>query len=112
MGQLKPDEENQYYFYSFWSAVPSEDWETTETNEELRREFETYFSFDAPVGKLHLYSYLFPSSSKFNDYVEVLGIDEFPTFVILDSEGVVLKTTDVQELLDFINDLPYAFVEE
>ncbi len=112
MGQMKPDEENHYHLYSFWSALPSENWEETETNEDLRREFETYFSFNVPVGKLHLYSYLFPDSSKFDDYVEVLGINEFPTFVILDNEGVVLKTNDANELIAFIDDLPDIFSEE
>jgi hypothetical protein len=112
IGQMKPDEENQYHLYSFWSAIPHENWEETETDEDLRRQFELYFSFDVPVGKLHLISYPSPESDKFNEYVEVLDLDEFPTFIILDNGGVVLRTTDKNELLEFINTLPDIEHEE
>ncbi|WP_332634685.1 hypothetical protein [Halalkalibacter flavus] len=106
IGQMKPDEENQYHLYSFWSAIPQKNWKEEETNNDLRRQFELYFSFNVPVGKLHLVSYPSPDSDKFNDYVEVLDLNEFPTFIILDNEGIVLRTTNVNELLEFINALP------
>ncbi|MDT8862112.1 hypothetical protein N0O92_18025 [Alkalihalobacillus sp. MEB130] len=106
IGQMKPDEENQYHLYSFWSAFPKENWEEEVIDKDLRRQFELYFSFDVPVGKLHLVSYPGPDTDKFKEYVEVLDLDEYPTFIILDHEGIVLRTTDVNELLDFIHALP------
>ncbi|WP_216830403.1 hypothetical protein [Alkalihalobacterium elongatum] len=112
IGQMTPDEEQHYHLYSFWSAIPPEDWEENETDDQLRRQFDLYSSFNVPVGKLHLISYPSPESNEFDEYVEVLGIQNFPTFVILDHEGIVLKTTDVNELLEFIDGLPFIDHEE
>ena len=112
LGQMKPDHESHHHLYAFWSVIPDENWEETETDEELRRQFELYFSFDVPVGKLSVISFLFADSGHFKDYVEVLDIEEFPTFIILDYEGIVLRTTDVTELLDFIHTLPDTEYDE
>ncbi|GAE26936.1 hypothetical protein JCM9140_3045 [Halalkalibacter wakoensis JCM 9140] len=106
IGQMKLDEEKQYHLYSFWSEIPQENWEEEETNNDLRRQFELYSSFHVPVGKLHLLSYPSPESDAFHDYVQVLDLNEFPTFIMLDHEGIVLRTTNVDELLEFINALP------
>jgi hypothetical protein len=106
-------EENQYHLYSFWSTFPYENWEETEADEEIKREFETYSSLEIPEGKLHSVEYFFPDSSKFEQYDNTLGIDEFPTFIVLDSAGEIrLITTDASEMEEFVISLPDIKDEE
>jgi hypothetical protein len=107
------NEENQYHLYSFWSTFPYENWEETEADEEIKREFETYSSLEIPEGKLHSVAYFSPDSSKFEQYDNTLGIDEFPTFIVLDSVGEIrLITTDASEMEEFVISLPDIKDEE
>lgn len=104
LSKMKAKEENQYHLYSFWTSFPYSNWEETEIDDELKHEFEIYTNkFDysrVDTSIVRLLSFHQTDS----EYIELLKITEFPTFIVLDKEGIVLRTTDVNEINEFLND--------
>ncbi len=46
----------------------------------------------------------FKSNTAGSQEEELLGIEETPTFIVLDESGIVLETTDLDEVTDFIKE--------
>ncbi|WP_158235025.1 hypothetical protein, partial [Pseudomonas sp. 2822-17] len=87
ISELKPSEDNQFNVVAFFESIPSEG-----------NENEVYemAAANMPLNKIHSY-YLFQSNS---EHVDNLNISDFPTFLVLDSSGVNLQTSDINELLE------------
>ncbi|OIJ09151.1 hypothetical protein BKP35_17280 [Anaerobacillus arseniciselenatis] len=85
ISNMKAEEENQYHIYSFWTDV-------TEIGD-----FD-YSRVDLTVVRL------IAAHKSEHEYAKALKINEFPTFIVLDNEGIVLRTTNVNEMNEFLKD--------
>ncbi|MFN7249899.1 MAG: hypothetical protein ACK4M9_03820 [Anaerobacillus sp.] len=89
LSKMKAEDENQFHLYSFWT-------EGTET------EFDTFDYSRVDTNVFRLLSFHQKENAK--EYIESLEIREFPTFIVLDNKGIVLRTTSVNEINDFLTD--------
>jgi hypothetical protein len=83
--KMKAEAENQYHIYSFWTEV-------TEIGH-----------FDYSRVDMNIVRLIAVYSSD-HEYAKALEINEFPTFVVLDNDGIVLRTTNVNEINEFLKD--------
>ena len=90
---LKPSEDNQFNVVSFFEKFPSE---------ENENEVYEMAADNMPLNKLHSI-YIFQSNS---EHVDNLNISDFPTFLVLDRSGVNLRTSDINELVEYLDSLP------
>lgn len=88
LSKMKAEEENQYHLYSFWTEVT-----------EIDNAFD-YSRVDTNVVRL----LSFHQKEYAKEYIQLLEIKEFPTFIVLDNEGIVLRTTNVNEINEFLID--------
>ncbi|WP_138419427.1 hypothetical protein [Aquibacillus sediminis] len=58
---------------------------------------------DKSLSTLYYGSYLWSYPGENDDYVKTLDFDEFPVFVVFDSEQFVFKSSDIEEVEEFLS---------
>ncbi len=85
ISKMKAEAENQYHLFTFWS-------------EESQTYLETFDYSNVDLNTVRLIA----SYQQEHEFVKALKINEFPTFIVLDHQGIVLRTTDVNEINEFL----------
>ncbi|WP_088104183.1 hypothetical protein [Halalkalibacter urbisdiaboli] len=109
IGQLKPPEEGQYHMYAYFNfpnGFPSEsEMEKTE-DENLQCQYEVYETMNEKLQLEKLHVFGVRKKEHVQEQIEVLNIDKFPTFIVLDNTGVLLQTSDMSEVDAFLRHIP------
>ncbi|MBU8905247.1 hypothetical protein [Desertibacillus haloalkaliphilus] len=110
LSEMKAEREDQYHLYTFWTSFPTENWEEADIDDELKNEFEAYHTID--YSKADLRHISFKQKESAGEYINGLDINEFPTFIVLDHEGIILRTTDVNQINEFLKEIPREAFKE
>lgn len=87
---MKPTVKGKYTVYAYFEKIPP----NTTTTEQAK----VYKSMNEkiPLEKVETLSIMDIEDSN------IFNIERFPTFIVVDKTGVVLQTTDIDKLVDFI----------
>jgi thioredoxin-related protein len=110
VGQLKPSEENQYHMYTYFDfpdgrILAESEREKTE-DENLQYQYEVYDTMNVKLQLEKLHTFGVRKKEHAQEEIEVLNIDTFPTFILLDNTGVLLQTSDMDEVDDYLRLIP------
>ena len=92
---LLPDNKGEYSIFLMWGVE-----EGRETNRWRYIEWPESFN-NSRITKKHIYYELIYTQTKYPK----LDIEKTPVFIIFDHKGIVLKTYDIQEAIDFWEDV-------
>ncbi|RXI96578.1 hypothetical protein DS745_23020 [Anaerobacillus alkaliphilus] len=106
INKMKAEGENQYHLYTFWIEFPSTYREDTDMTDELGEKSEIHSNtFDYSMVNTEVIRLIsFQKKEHAKEYIKALNIDEFPTFIVLDNKGIILRTTNVNEINEFLGE--------
>jgi hypothetical protein len=105
---LKPTKEDNYSMFVYFNfpngEFPVSPSERGEVEKGFEYQYEIYDTMNEKLAleKLEIFGV---RNSKVKD-VQVFKIKEFPTFIVFDKNGVVLQTTDMEEIKKFLIQIP------
>ena len=102
--EVKPniDDDKEYNLYALFEFYDG----SLDANEirEGAKQRDKYVELLEKIEKEHVNQLIFKTNSSDSDEIEILGIRELPTFLVLDESGIVLQSTDLNEVVALINE--------